>query len=193
MMKKFLSLLLCAMLALCALTPAMAEPAAEEAAVVTITVPVLFADYQARLAENAKELFGESVLTWEAVETESGEAQVLYIDGNYSGVMATLEGEYVSNVMVVESGELDAEGELISFFMVMTSFAASAVMPAASEDAMNTALVEIMNDFTAMIGGEEWDNLFFDRFCIYNVISEDSGTYEFVFVLNLTADEAAAE
>lgn len=192
-MKKFLSLLLCAMLALCALTPAMAETAAEEPAAVAIPMPMLFADYQACLAENAKELFGESVLTWEVVETESGVAQVLYVDGNYSGVMALVEGEYVTNVMVVESGELDAEGELISFFMVMTSFAASGVLPAASEGAMNTALVEIMNDFTAMIGGEEWDNLFFDRPCIYNVSSEDSVTYEFLFVLNLTEEEAAAE
>lgn len=188
-MKKFLSLLLCAMLALCALTPAMAETA-EEVPAISIPVPVLFADYQARVAAAYTEISAESVLTWEAVEVEDGTAHVLYIDENYAGVLAIVDGEYLTDLMVVESGELSEDGQLITFFMMMSGIAASGVMPGdVVADNLNNALGEVMADFGAVANGEAETVSFFDRPCFYNVSTEDEVIYEFYFILDLNVAE----
>ena len=96
-MKKFLSLLLAAMLCLCALTPAMAEEAAavpaEETPDVTLTLPMSFAAFQENLLAAYARVAPETTITWEERVTDGAVMKVATINDAFTGAFVLLDGE----------------------------------------------------------------------------------------------------
>lgn len=186
-MKKLASLLICAFLLLCALGPALAE----ETAALTVSLPISLADYQkayeAIIAENAP----GCTVAWSSAAAEGKEAWLGVINHSVVGVMLQPEGESVAEVAVLITAELSEAS--LQTFLSLAGYCGAALLLDEDTDAasaMQAFMNEIYAVFTAISEGVTPEDI-----CglpgVLSISAAEDGMYQFYFLLNLTAADAA--
>ena len=196
-MKKFLSLLLAAMLCLCALTPAMAEEAAavpaEETPNVTLTLPMSFAAFQENLLAAYARVAPETTITWEERVTDGAVMKVATINDAFTGAFVLLDGENMNEILVAFRGDL-SENSIMSF-IVLGSYASSALLTMEGMDAeaaLNKATLDVFSLCTATLDGAPTNTLFGVP-AYFQFSSEDGVNYDYYLIIDFMPDEPVEE
>ncbi|MBQ2952391.1 MAG: hypothetical protein IJE07_02430 [Clostridia bacterium] len=183
-MKKLLSLLLAAMLCLCALLPA----AAEEAPITR--APMAFTTFQALYNDLFTTAYPGNTISWITREISGTEAWGALMNDTLPMAMALLQDGNVSQIVLSYDGPMDEE--TVTVFIVQCVLVGGSLltgdgMPAeaAIEEATNT-LAENLSQ--ALQGGSNEFSVWGVN-ALFSSTTEDGTNYEFLLVLTFNAGE----
>lgn len=184
-MQKFLSLLMAAMLCLCALLPAMAEEAPAPAPQLPITVEAYQKAYEALIADIAP----GSTVTWRTVPMEEGECYMGMIDNAFVGVMMLHDNGQVTELAVLMQAGMTQD--VLMTFLSLAGYAGATLLRSetvTSTQACDAFLAELIGAFQIMTEGGQPPAICGLPAAI-SITPQQDGSCQYYFILKLTPAE----